>query len=770
LVQTGIHLLPLLCFVFVSASQAASQIERFLPETAQGGASFTVTNQVAAAEEVLVYAVEESVPPGWGVSGISFFGALDLAQGKIKWGPFFDQEPRALTYRVTPPADLSGEAVWSGSGSFNGNTIPIVGDTSVRVNPGADIPTRNEVVSFLPRLFVPGGTVMLTNRVSLATDTIVYAVEDQAPAGWTAGFLNHGGQFDLNSGKIKWGPFLDRVARELICELKAPLTSSGSVRFEGSAAFDGILQPILGQRQIQGVVSTVVRELPEQFQLDEVIPVKLTVTPAEGATVFAVEERPPVDSGWAITEISHNGTYDAEARVIKWGPFFANTSLTLTYNATAPASPGDEVARFSGVGSFDGILAATLGRQEIAGLLSRAVRLAPVEYLPGGLLSVTNRIEPDRTVRVYAVEEQLPIGWRVSATSEGAVLDELKRKLKWGPFVDGERRELWYVLAPLGRITNTVRFDGTASFDERTVSIAGSRESQAASVAALNSVLRSMPASVRVGRSVQITNDVIAAPGVSVYAIEEQLPAGWTAGNVNHGGAFDALQGKVKWGPFFDLEPRLLTYDASPEAGASGSVAFSGVGSFNGERVSIQGISSMIAIANHAPVAREDIFERLAAGTLNISAGDLVANDSDADGDPIAITEVAALSGAGFPLSLRDGVIRYDPGTAFEPGDTFTYRITDGFGGEATGLVKIVVISEGPSGNRWRVETFPDGTIRLRFAGIPGRTYNIQATDTLRNPVWLTLETRVAGVRGDFEFHDTDALNHPTRFYRTIAP
>ena len=119
---------------------------------------------------------------------------------------------------------------------------------------------------------------------------------------------------------------------------------------------------------------------------------------------------------------------------------------------------------------------------------------------------------------------------------------------------------------------------------------------------------------------------------------------------------------------------------------------------------------------------------------------------------------------------MANGIITYTPPAGSDGPDTFTYTIGDGFGGVATGLVRINVTVPGPSLNRWRIETFPDGTIRLRFAGIPGRTYRIQATDALKNLTWVTLDTRLAGLQGDFEFHDTDALNHPIRFYRTISP
>ncbi len=132
--------------------------------------------------------------------------------------------------------------------------------------------------------------------------------------------------------------------------------------------------------------------------------------------------------------------------------------------------------------------------------------------------------------------------------------------------------------------------------------------------------------------------------------------------------------------------------------------------------------------------------------------------------------EIASTSTGRGTVKVAEGVITFTPLAGSDAPDTFTYTISDGFGDVATGLVRINVATPGPSLNRWRIETFPDGTIRLRFAGIPGRTYRIQATDSLKNLYWITLDTRLAGFQCDFEFHDTDALNHPARFYRTVSP
>jgi hypothetical protein len=57
----------------------------------------------------------------------------------------------------------------------------------------------------------------------------------------------------------------------------------------------------------------------------------------------------------------------------------------------------------------------------------------------------------------------------------------------------------------------------------------------------------------------------------------------------------------------------------------------------------------------------------------------------------------------------------------------------------------------------------PDNTVLLIFHCDPGFNYAIDASDDLLN--WVTLSTRYCDT-GSVEFNDTDAFNHPHRFYR----
>lgn len=89
------------------------------------------------------------------------------------------------------------------------------------------------------------------------------------------------------------------------------------------------------------------------------------------------------------------------------------------------------------------------------------------------------------------------------------------------------------------------------------------------------------------------------------------------------------------------------------------------------------------------------------ASALSFLAEPLLANDTDADGDTLTVTAVGGTSLKGAAVTLVNGVITYDataaPDLMLMPRgdiaiDTFTYTISDGYGGTATATATITVV------------------------------------------------------------------------------
>jgi hypothetical protein len=92
------------------------------------GLNATLTVQLAA--DATVYAVEESLPPGFSANAITEGGSLDAIHNQIKWGPFFDNQTRILQYKLHPPSPLFNPIEVSGIVSIDGSDLEISGDKS----------------------------------------------------------------------------------------------------------------------------------------------------------------------------------------------------------------------------------------------------------------------------------------------------------------------------------------------------------------------------------------------------------------------------------------------------------------------------------------------------------------------------------------------------------------------------------------------------------------------------------------------------------------
>ena len=156
------------------------------------------------------------------------------------------------------------------------------------------------------------------------------------------------------------------------------------------------------------------------------------------------------------------------------------------------------------------------------------------------------------------------------------------------------------------------------------------------------------------------------------------------------------------------------------------------------------------------------------------SAAKLAVNDVDLDGYALTVIGVSSSSAQGGTVALASGQVTYTPPVNFAGNDSFTYTISDGHGGTALGTVTATVGSSPVSLNIVFGPTMVSGNFVVRFAGIPGQTYTIEAASSLAGP-WTKVANLAApttdqgfGV-GVFQFSEPVGGN-TTRFYRTVYP
>jgi len=183
-------------------------------------------------------------------------------------------------------------------------------------------------------------------------------------------------------------------------------------------------------------------------------------------------------------------------------------------------------------------------------------------------------------------------------------------------------------------------------------------------------------------------------------------------------------------------------------------------------------------VANTAPVAVNDAVGTLQNRPVSMAATKLTFNDTDADGDALAVTAVSATSTNGGSVVLSSGMITYTPLPALAGQDRFTYTVSDGRGGTAQGTVVVTVDSTNNlSANVVFGPVIEGMEFVVRFAGYPGEEYTIESADTLTSPVpWQKKVNKIAptdntagfGI-GVFEFRENKGAA-TQRFYRTVHP
>jgi hypothetical protein len=140
---------------------------------------FTVTLTTTPANGISAYAVEENVPNGFAVNSITGGGDFDATNGRVKWGPFFDNQTRTLSYVLTPPAGFTGQVTLSGVGSYDGADVPVTGDRMVGT--AVVVPTNSATRT----IQTVEGKIQVAVAVAPISSVVAYALEESVPASWT---------------------------------------------------------------------------------------------------------------------------------------------------------------------------------------------------------------------------------------------------------------------------------------------------------------------------------------------------------------------------------------------------------------------------------------------------------------------------------------------------------------------------------------------------------------------------------------------------------
>lgn len=113
--------------------------------------------------------------------------------------------------------------------------------------------------------------------------------------------------------------------------------------------------------------------------------------------------------------------------------------------------------------------------------------------------------------------------------------------------------------------------------------------------------------------------------------------------------------------------------------------------------------------SNTAPVAANDNGYTTYSNTaLSIAAASLLANDTDADGDPLSITGASGGVNGTVTFNSQTNSVTFTPVTGYTGVASFTYSISDGHGGTSSATVNLTVNSQPGGGTTTSLFTGAD--------------------------------------------------------------
>ncbi|MDA8747296.1 tandem-95 repeat protein [Litoreibacter sp.] len=167
-------------------------------------------------------------------------------------------------------------------------------------------------------------------------------------------------------------------------------------------------------------------------------------------------------------------------------------------------------------------------------------------------------------------------------------------------------------------------------------------------------------------------------------------------------------------GTLVDNGDGTVTFTPAPNFNGEATISYS-ITDGNGGTDSAEHVITVNPV-NDDPVAVDDLETTDEDVAIDI---DLIANDTDVDGDPLTIGTVSVPADQGTVVDNGDGTVTFTPAPNFNGPATITYTVVDGQGGEDTGqaVVSVGAVNDAPIANDDTDTTLEDTPITVDLIG-----------------------------------------------------
>jgi len=312
--------------------------------------------------------------------------------------------------------------------------------------------------------------------------------------------------------------------------------------------------------------------------------VRIVITVPNTTSAIAVEDRPP--GGWAVSNISDGGHFDATNHKVKWGPLFAPFPAELSYDVI-PVANTTGTACFAGAISVDGI------NRTICGDACLAESCCP-------------RMRPDlpqAACDVCRMGDCSVCGDQACGNGQITICELMGYACAWlsgcNDDMAGVTRAayIWhngecYCWDDTQQNFFPVGCDVAAGCCPSSPG-GGGQTALAGSATLRELAVAKAPVRASSTRGIGLSVTVEAPANASAIALEIVVPDGMRVTDISDNGSWDGERRKIKWGPFTDNLSRTVTFSVAPTRtkgsnthrslrDATSGIGFTGTVSFDG--------------------------------------------------------------------------------------------------------------------------------------------------------------------------------------------